>query len=46
MLAAYTEGRCTPAGVVACETGADGASEDQLASAGEITRVGRRRMLV
>ena len=46
MLAAYAEDKCAPMVMAACEAGADGSSEDQLASAGEVTRVGRRRTLV
>ena len=46
VLAAYAEDKCAPAVMVACEARADGSSEDQPVSTGEVTRVGRRQTLV
>ena len=46
VLAAYAEDKCAPTVMAACEAGADGSSEDQLASTEEVTRMGRRRTLV
>ena len=46
VLAAYAEDKCAPAVMAACKARADGSSEDQLASVGEVMRLGRRWTLV